>query len=101
MEMKVERKIHNSLRIIFDSDGELQRRYENLTNLVLSYGGRIHGSQYQSEGRYGSYRLAVYFEIPSDSVTEFNNEDKSLNLALKAEIEARPKKRLPSAGGTL
>lgn len=75
--MKVERKIWNSVRIL--GGDPLQQRYEKLTNLILSYGGRIHGSQYQLvfNDRYSTHydKIAVYFEIPIENKEAFEKEE--------------------------
>ena len=77
--MKVERKVWNSVRIL--GGDPLQQRYEKLTNLILSYGGRIHGSQYQfniSSGLCVAHydKIAVYFEIPIENKEAFEKEEK-------------------------
>jgi hypothetical protein len=99
MAMKVERKVFNSVRILDDGYGFLQRQYEFVNNLILSYGGRIHGSQYQAKGQYGSPTIAVYFEVPTDAIGELQKEETAFNAVLQAEILARPK--LKGTGGPM
>lgn len=74
--MKVERKIWNSVRILYFRDSlEAEKNYEKVTNLVLEYGGRIHGSQFVKNDTYGR-EIAVYFELPKENVEEFLKEEK-------------------------
>lgn len=81
--MKVKRQIWNLCRVIGTADTykELEQRYEKLTNLVLSWGGRIHGSQHSSNvvGTLPFQTIVVYFEVPIDSLDKFLEEEAKLS----------------------
>ena len=76
---KLERHVFSSCRILYGQPEEVQIKYENLTNLILSYGGTIHGSQYNftMTPEYGSNHITVYFQLPTNQVYEFLNEEKA------------------------
>jgi hypothetical protein len=79
MEMKVERKIWNMVRILSGSPpSHVAEQYEEVTNLILSYGGRIHGSQHSLYDLDGTVRdaIAVYFELPIENKEAFLKEEK-------------------------
>ena len=66
--VKVERKVWNCMRVL---QPDIEDKYEFLSNLIGSYGGRIHGSQYTG------YSVAVYFEIPTENKEQFLEEEQS------------------------
>lgn len=63
-----------------DDYRDLEQRYEKLTNLVLSWGGRIHGSQHENSAvrDIPYHTIVVYFEVPTDSLDQFLEEEGKL-----------------------
>lgn len=80
--MKVTRQTWNLCRILDTTENfkKLENSYEFITNLVLSYGGRIHGSQHSSAvvGTMSHDTIVVYFEVPKDSLDDYLKEEAAL-----------------------
>jgi len=71
--VKVQRFIAGLMRILEGDPKEIEAQYSRLSDLTLSYGGRIYGSQHSvSDDR---HYLAVSFEIPTSSLTEYIKEE--------------------------
>jgi len=77
---KVNRLTFESVRfIVADNDIIVQEAYQKLTNLVSSYGGRVHGTQHTISHIHGEdeshcFSLVVYFQIPVSDKEEFERE---------------------------
>jgi hypothetical protein len=70
---KVERRNFESMELIYSGDTKVvSQQYEKLANLVAEYGGRVHGSQISNDDT--NFILAIYYQIPKESIEEFNRE---------------------------
>jgi hypothetical protein len=54
----------NSFEYLQGSITEIQKKYEILSDIVMQYGGKVHGSQRDRDPKTGLIDLLVYYEVP-------------------------------------
>jgi hypothetical protein len=54
----------NSFEYLQGSIVEIQKKYEILSDIVTEYGGKVHGSQRDTDSKTGLIDLLVYYEVP-------------------------------------
>ena len=73
----------NSLELLTRPIAEIQQKYEILSDIVIEYNGRVHGSQSHIISGH-NISLVVYYEVPEgkrDEVKQkFNNFIRNLEL---------------------
>ena len=57
-------KMSNSFEFLEGSIAEIQKKYEILSDIVMEYGGKVHGSQRDIDPKTGLIDLLVYYEVP-------------------------------------
>jgi hypothetical protein len=57
-------KMSNSFEYLQSSIREIQQKYEILSDIVMEYGGKVHGSQRDRDPKTGLIDLLVYYEVP-------------------------------------
>lgn len=67
----------NSFEYLQGSITEIKKKYEILSDMVMEYGGKVHGSQRDRDPKTGLIDLLVYYEVPLGQREEvkqkFNN----------------------------
>ena len=80
--MKVERKIRTYYRLIEDDPKHIETKLEQLSNLIISFGGRIYGTNYQMttigtpEHWIHLRSVLMSFEIPIENKEAFEKDEK-------------------------
>ena len=57
-------KMSNSLELLTGPIQDIQLKYEILSDIVIEYNGKVHGSQRDRDPKTGLIDLLVYFEVP-------------------------------------
>ena len=56
-------KMSNSFELLQGSIADIQKKYENLSDIVSEYNGKVHGSQRDRDPKTGLLDLLVYYEV--------------------------------------
>ena len=54
----------NPLELLTGSIDAIQKKYEILSDVVLEYNGKVHGSQRDRDPKAGLFDLLVYYDVP-------------------------------------
>ena len=54
----------NSFELLTGSIQDIQKKYEILSDIVIEYNGKVHGSQRDRDPKTGLIDLLVYYEVP-------------------------------------
>jgi hypothetical protein len=57
-------KMSNSFELLTGPIETIQKKYEILSDIVLEYNGKVHGSQRDRDPKTGFIDLLVYYEVP-------------------------------------
>ena len=80
-------KMSNSFELLTGSIGEVQRKYEYLSDIVTEYNGKVHVSQRDRDPKTGLMDLLVYYEVPLGKREEvkrkFENFTRNQQVALQ------------------
>ena len=57
-------KMSNSFEYLQGSITDIQKKYEILSDIVIEYNGKVHGSQRDRDPKTGLIDLLVYYEVP-------------------------------------
>jgi hypothetical protein len=57
-------KMYNSFDNLQGSIAEIQKKYEILSDIVIEYNDKVHGSQRDRDPKTGLIDLLVYYEVP-------------------------------------
>ena len=72
-------KMSNSFELLTGSIDVVQKKYEILSDIVLEYNGKVHGSQRDRDPKTGFIDLLVYYEVPVGNrevvKQRYNNEE--------------------------
>ncbi len=70
-------KMSNSFELLTGPIDAIQKKYETLSDIVIEYNGKVHGSQRDRGPKTGLIDLLVYYEVPEgkreEVKQEFNN----------------------------
>jgi hypothetical protein len=79
---KLKPKMSNSLEFLFGSISEIQKKYEILSDIVIEYNGKVHGSQRDRDPKTGEIDLFVYYEVPEGKREEVKQKFKNYILTV-------------------
>jgi len=54
----------NSFELLSGPIADIQKKYEILSDIVIEYNGKVHGSQIDRDPKTGIIDLMVYYEVP-------------------------------------
>jgi|SRR5215217_3695357 len=57
-------KMANSFELLSGPIADIQKKYEILSDIVIEYNGKVHGSQIDRDPKTGIIDLMVYYEVP-------------------------------------
>ena len=71
-------KMSNSFELLQGPIADIQKKYEILSDIVIEYGGKVHGSQRDRNLKISLIDLLVYYEVPEGQRDEVRRKFENL-----------------------